>query len=54
MVFEFLEDQRSNPDVLEVFVNSGHANGVISVNVAEADDSFRIVNRELMNELYRT
>ena len=53
-MFDFLEDQRSNPQVADEFVYSGHSNGVITVNAAEADDSFRATNRELMNELYRT
>jgi hypothetical protein len=54
LLFDFLEDQRSNPDVMEEFIYSGHNNGVITVNAAEAEDSFRATNRELMNELYRT
>jgi hypothetical protein len=54
LIFDFLEDQQSNPDVLLEFVYSGHSNGIITVNAAEADDSFRAANRELMNEVYRT
>jgi hypothetical protein len=54
LIFDFLEDQRSNPDVADEFIYSGHSKGVITINVAEADDSFRATNRELMNELYRT
>ncbi len=52
--FDFLEDRRSNPEVMDDFIYSGHRHGVITVNAAEADDSFRAANRELMNELYRT
>jgi hypothetical protein len=52
--FDFLEDQRTNPDVNTEFIYSGHQDGIITLNAAEADDSFRAVNRELMNELYRT
>jgi hypothetical protein len=52
--FDFLEDQRSNPQVALDFVYSGHSAGVITINAAEADDSFRAANREMMNEIYRT
>jgi hypothetical protein len=54
MLFDFLEDQRSNPDVTLDFVYTGHADGVITLNVAEADDSYRSATQELMNEAYRT
>ena len=54
LVFDFLEDQQANPNVSLEFVYSGHSNGVITINAAEADDSFRAANRELMNEVYRT
>lgn len=35
-------------------VTMGHAAGVITLNVAEADDAIRIRNRELLDEDYRT
>ena len=54
LIFDFLEDQRSNPEVMHEFVYSGHANGVITINVAEADGSYREAAREAMNEPYRT
>lgn len=54
LVFDFLEDHRSNPEVISEFVYSGHRDGVITINAAEADDSYRTANRELMNEVYRT
>lgn len=54
LIFDFLEDQQSNPEVALEFVYSGHSNGVITINAAEADDSFLAANRELMNEIYRT
>ena len=54
LIFDFLEDQQSNPEVDLEFVYSGHSNGTITINAAEADDTFRAANRELMNELYRT
>lgn len=52
--FRFLEDQSSNPDVPEQHVLSGHLNGVITLNAAEADSSYREATREAMNEPYRT
>jgi len=52
--FEFLEDQRSNPNVPEEFVSTGHRNGVITINVLEADDVQRARQREQSAERYRT
>jgi hypothetical protein len=54
LIFDFLEDQQANPNANIEFVYSGHSNGVITLNAAEADDIFRAANRELMNEVYRT
>lgn len=54
LVFDFLEDKRSNPELDLEHVLSGHANGVITINVAEADSSYREAAREAMNEPYRT
>lgn len=54
LVFDFLEDQRSNPEIKEKHINSGHKNGVITMNVAEADGSYREATREAMNEAYRS
>lgn len=54
MLFDFLEDKRSNPNIALDFVYTGHADGVITLNVAEADDSYRSATQELMNEAYRT
>lgn len=54
LIFDFLEDRRSNPDVAQEFVYSGHSNGIITINVAEADSSYREATREAMNEPYRT
>jgi hypothetical protein len=47
-VFEFLEDQPGQP------VMTGHANGLITINVAEADDQERVARRVAMHEPYRT
>ncbi|MCX4189641.1 zinc-binding metallopeptidase family protein [Methylophaga sp. OBS3] len=52
--FDFLEDQRSNANVAIEQVLSGHAGGVITINAAEADSSYREATREAMNEPYRT
>ena len=52
--FVFKEDRRSNPDVYEEHVSTGHASGEITINAAEADDAFRAKMRQQMNEPYRT
>lgn len=52
--FKFLEDQRRNPDVLESFVGTGHQDGIITINLGEADDVERAAVREQMQERYRT
>jgi hypothetical protein len=54
LCFDFLEDKRSNPDVADEFVYTGHSNGVITINAAEADPDFRVSVRLSMNEKYRT
>lgn len=52
--FDFLEDQYSNPETGFSQVLSGHSDGVITINAAEADGSYREAAREAMNEPYRT
>lgn len=47
-VFEFLEDQPGAP------VMTGHAEGLITINVAEADDDERVRRRVALHEPYRT
>jgi hypothetical protein len=47
-MFEFLEDQPGQQ------VMTGHADGVITINVAEADEAERVARREAMHEPYRT
>jgi hypothetical protein len=54
LVFDFLEDKRSNPSVLSEHVLSGHGQGVITINAAEADASYLEATKEAMNEPYRT
>ena len=48
LAFEFLEDTP------EQHVMTGHADGVITINIAEADPSHRERTREEMGEPYRT
>jgi hypothetical protein len=52
--FEFLEDQRSNPQMAESLVMTGHRAGIITINLLEADDVARHAVREQMSERYRT
>ncbi|TFZ03931.1 zinc-binding metallopeptidase family protein [Ramlibacter humi] len=47
-VFEFLADMPGQ------MVTTGHANGLITLNVAEADDAERVKRRVEMREPYRT
>jgi hypothetical protein len=51
LAFEFLEDSRVG-DAQRVL--TGHDNGVITINVAEADDVHREKERTLQKEPYRT
>lgn len=54
LAFDFLEDNRSNDLLSEEYVYSGHADGVITMNVAEADSSYREAAREALNESFRS
>lgn len=54
LCFEFLEDKRTNHLVEEEFVTTGHREGVITINVLEADDIQRAWQREQSSERYRT
>ncbi len=54
MVFDFLEDQRTNPLVKKRVVYTGHKNGVITLHAVEADESHRVTAREQLKERYRT
>lgn len=49
LAFDFLEDPAPGAKVM-----TGHAGGVITVNVAEADDAERVKRRLELNEPYRT
>ncbi|WP_414827465.1 putative zinc-binding metallopeptidase [Alteromonas sp. H39] len=56
--FQFLEDVEEDEYGQELTVKStvitGHNNGMITLNLKEAEDSSRIMMRERMNERYRT
>jgi hypothetical protein len=56
--FRFLEDIVEDEYGEELTVKStvltGHSNGVITLNLNEAEDSSRLRMREMMNERYRT
>jgi hypothetical protein len=49
LIFDFLEDAAGSTRVL-----TGHANGLITINLAEADDAKRERERSAMGEPYRT
>lgn len=54
LAFQFLEDQRTNPNVEIKHVLTGHDNGLITLNAAEADEGFLHTVKDEMNERYRT
>ncbi|PCJ27945.1 MAG: hypothetical protein COA96_01925 [SAR86 cluster bacterium] len=54
LAFSFIEDKRTNPRVSEEYVATGHLNGLITVNTAEADKVNREISRAYTGELYRT
>jgi hypothetical protein len=54
LAFVFKEDRRTNPDVFEDHVATGHRDGVITINAAEADEVYREEMRQAMNEPVRT
>ena len=49
LAFDFLESIPGEPAVL-----TGHNDGLVTINVAEADSDYREQNREALNEPYRT
>ncbi|MCB1670347.1 MAG: putative zinc-binding metallopeptidase [Gammaproteobacteria bacterium] len=54
LAFEFIEDKSSNPNVENELVLTGHMNGLITVNIAEADSVKREQARQSLGESYRT
>ncbi len=49
LAFDFLESLEGEPPVV-----TGHEHGVVTLNVAEADDDYRERHRESLSEPYRT
>lgn len=52
--FAFIEDRRSNPDAAHEFILTGHQDGLITINLAEADPALREAARAQLGERYRT
>jgi len=51
IMFDFLSDRNA---YYGQRVITGHDNGLITINIAEADDIYREMSRNQMNEVYRT
>ncbi|WP_269517795.1 zinc-binding metallopeptidase family protein [Alteromonas sp. BMJM2] len=49
-----VEDQFGNELIVKEWVTTGHANGLITINLNEADHAVRVQMREKMGERYRT
>jgi len=55
LLFDFLDDARTQPDTYpDTFITSGFAEGVITINVLEADDAARTAAQTELRERYRT
>ncbi len=54
LAFQFIEDKRTNPQVSEEYVSTGYSDGLITINIAEADEVSRELSRQFTGELYRT
>lgn len=54
LAFQFIEDKRTDPGVAEEYVTTGHLQGLITINITEADDVTREISRAFAGELYRT
>jgi len=55
LLFDFLEDSQSDRERYpDLRVTTGHLNGVITLNVLEADNAAREAQREALNEHYRS
>ena len=54
LLFDFLEDQRTNDYALEPFVSTGHANGVITINILEAEPVARAAEKMAHQEKHRS
>jgi len=51
IMFDFLSDTNA---AYGTRILTGHDNGLITINIAEADDIYREMSRNQMNEVYRT
>jgi len=51
IMFDFLSDRNATDGKR---IMTGHDNGLITINIAEADDIYREMSRNQMNEVYRT
>jgi hypothetical protein len=54
MMFDFKESDPVSMDTANHHVLTGHHQGIITINIAEADDVYRAMTRKQMNESYRT
>ncbi|MGR9107162.1 MAG: zinc-binding metallopeptidase family protein [Gammaproteobacteria bacterium] len=54
LLFDFMENPRTDLHNVEDTVTTGHLNGVITINVFEADHLYREKIRQQMYECYRT
>jgi hypothetical protein len=55
LLFDFLDDARTQPETYpDTFITSGFAEGVITINVLEADDIARTTAQVELRERYRT
>ncbi len=54
LMFDFIETNRTDLYNMEDSVATGHLNGVITINVLEADQLYRETIRQQMREPYRT
>ena len=54
IAFDFIQDQQQNPNVHNEFVTTGHYKGLITINLAEADDIHLENTKSELGEQYRT
>ncbi len=54
LAFDFLQGQQQNPNVDNEFVTTGHYKGLITINLAEADDIYLENTKSELGEQYRT
>ena len=54
LLFDFMEDIETGPDSVANKITTGYANGIITINVLEADDVARVSARSALNERQRT